>query len=108
MADVVRRRNTRLDAQEIMVVQQMLDRKLSHRKIALQMGVSRGTIGRINRGLCSTDRPVVVKDPPPMMGSGPPRRCPNCGGRVIDGTTEGDCFACQVAKYARDIRRKAR
>ena len=106
MADTAKRRNARLDDQKIIAVQKLLDHGLSHRKIASLVGVSRGSIGRISRGLCCIRSQFDEKNPLPLIGSGPPRRCPNCGAKVIDGTTSGDCFGCQIAKYARDVRRK--
>lgn len=59
----------------------LVDQKLSQRKVARLTGVSRGTIGRIASGQRPDDLTVhaVPEWPEP---SGPPQRCPSCGGMV--------------------------
>jgi hypothetical protein len=56
--------------------------ELSHRKIALRLGVSRGTVNAIasgRRGLHGRDE---VKRRPPHLPTSQPTRCPQCGYRV--------------------------
>ena len=66
--------------------------QLSQRKIALRVGVSRGTVNAIALGR-RPDYPARRGGPsddfiPP---SGPPRRCPGCGAKV-----RMPCLACHV------------
>jgi hypothetical protein len=65
---------------------------LSQRKIAVRMGVSRGTVNAIawgkrpDRGLRARPRPDGF-----IVPSGPPKRCPGCGGMV-----KMPCLLCHV------------
>lgn len=64
----------------------------SRRKIAQQMGVSRGTVNTIAQG----KRPDITckrvsVDPDPAPFSGLPTRCPGCGGMV-----QMPCLLCHV------------
>ena len=67
--------------------------QLSQRKIALHVGVSRGTVHAMARG----KRPEHLREirhrrrSPLITPTGPPRRCPQCGGLV-----QMPCLACQV------------
>jgi hypothetical protein len=66
--------------------------RTSQRKIAKQLGVSRGTVNAIALGK-RPERPPVPPDgedelPPP---DGPVMRCPTCGGLV-----HMPCLACRV------------
>jgi len=76
---------------------------LSQRKIARQVGVSRGTVNAIARGkrpdyeARGRDREDDVVAP-----GGPPARCPTCGGMV-----EMPCLACRV-RAMRESRRRPR
>jgi transcriptional regulator with XRE-family HTH domain len=57
--------------------------KLSHRKIARETGVSRGTIGAIASGKrCVRPQTAFLWDDDLLVPEGPPERCPNCGGMV--------------------------
>jgi transcriptional regulator with XRE-family HTH domain len=72
------------------VVQLLDEKNLSQRAIALETGISRGTIGAIARGerprsLCRRQTAELVFDP------GPPLRCRGCGGLV-----QMPCLLCQV------------
>jgi DNA-binding XRE family transcriptional regulator len=66
--------------------------RLSQRKIAQWTGVSRGTVNAIARGQRADPearrcRGADMVVPP----SGPPRRCPGCGGMV-----QMPCLLCQL------------
>jgi len=66
--------------------------ELSHRKIAEQTGVSRGTVGAIALGR-RPDRDDRRQTFPGDAAAphGPPRRCPGCGGMVLM-----PCLLCHV------------
>jgi len=78
-------------------IQRLLDRgELSHRKIASQLGVSRGTVNSVANGSrarreARRSPPVERFDPP----HGPPRRCPSCG-RLV----QMPCLACGLQKLS--------
>ncbi len=65
--------------------------KLSQRRIARLMKVSRGTVGAVASG----KRPDYKKRRPnaDSMPTGPPRRCPDCGGMVLM-----PCHGCQTRR----------
>ena len=68
--------------------------RLSQRHIARSMGVSRGTVQAIASGRrpdYSTRRPRDRHDT--IFPSGPPRRCPTCGGMV-----QMPCLLCHVRR----------
>jgi hypothetical protein len=72
------------------VVQLLCDNKLSHREIARQTRVSRGTISAIARG----DRPHQLHRKPAdeaAFDPGPPARCRGCGGLV-----QMPCLLCRI------------
>ncbi|NQU24563.1 MAG: helix-turn-helix transcriptional regulator [Candidatus Nealsonbacteria bacterium] len=71
--------------------------RLSQRQIARGLGVSRGTVNAIARGrrpdyAARRSRPSDDFTAP----SGPPRRCPECGGLV-----QMPCLACRVRQLQR-------
>jgi len=68
---------------------------LSHRKIARRMGVSRGTVHTVAVGRPRRIAPPRDERQPVDRHSGPPKRCPECGGLVY--------LPCQLCK-ARRIR----
>jgi len=70
--------------------------QLSHRKIAQQLGVSRGTISAIVRGR----RGLHGKEPVDERRSAKATRCPACGYRVYL-----PCLICSARKY-RDQQQK--
>jgi hypothetical protein len=74
--------------------------RLSQRKIARQLGVSRGTVNAIARG----KRPDYGAHKEPSDGfvapSGPAVRCPGCGGKV-----QMPCLACRL-RMIRDDRQR--
>ena len=70
--------------------------QLSQRQIADRVGVSRGTVNAIAAGRGSHGDRV----PRP---SGPPRRCPGCGGLV-----QMPCVACGVRAILRRQRERQR
>ncbi len=55
--------------------------KWSQRKIARELGTSRGTVGAIAAGH-RPDYSRPTKQKPPIRPIGPPERCPGCGGIV--------------------------
>ena len=60
----------------------LAERRLSQRQIAREMGVSRGTVGKIaadKRPDYSRSRRAGANSLEP---TGPPERCPDCGGKV--------------------------
>jgi transcriptional regulator with XRE-family HTH domain len=74
--------------------------RLSQRRIAERMGVSRGTVNAIARGKRPDYTPVRrAADTNFVPPSGPPTRCPGCGGLV-----RMPCLAC----YVRAIRQRCR
>lgn len=65
----------------------LAQRRLSQRDIARLMRVSRSTVAAIARGKRPRpEAPVVEKRP-----SGPPQRCPTCGGKVYM-----PCHLCRI------------
>jgi transcriptional regulator with XRE-family HTH domain len=58
------------------------EKKLSQRKIARLVGVSRGTIGAIAAGRRPDYAALRKPDDDAEKPSGPPERCPGCGGMV--------------------------
>ena len=77
----------------------LLEKRYSQRKIALRVGVSRGTVNSIATGkrLDYAQRPKAGEGVAGEGGftppSGLPRRCPQCGARVMM-----PCLACHVRK----------
>lgn len=71
--------------------------RLSQRKIARAVGVSRGTVGAIARGQRPERRPRARQRADEVVAPrGPVRRCPECGGLVYT-----PCLACQVRALLR-------
>jgi len=65
---------------------------LSQRRIARQLGVSRGTVHAIARGKRPDYRPRErEQEDDSVSPHGPWRRCPTCGGMV-----QMPCLACRV------------
>jgi transcriptional regulator with XRE-family HTH domain len=57
--------------------------KLSYRKIAQRLGVNRATVGAIAAGRRPDyERLRHVRHDDPLEPTGPPARCPQCGGMV--------------------------
>jgi hypothetical protein len=86
----------------------LLQGSLSHRQIATQLGVSRGTVNAVANGqrAVRNARRAAHRDhfEPPQ---GLPRRCPSCG-RLV----QMPCLACRLqnlaawpAPFANDLRR---
>lgn len=80
----------------IQEVRQMLnDRKLSHRKIADKLKISRGTVGAISSG-----RRGIFGSEPDVEGitlccwNSPPERCRGCGATVYK-----PCVLCSARAY---------
>jgi transcriptional regulator with XRE-family HTH domain len=77
--------------------------KLSHRKIALLTGVSRGTIGAIASGRRPDyQRLRRDREADPLEPAGPPERCPRCGGKVYH-----PCLLCRARSLAARSRKPA-
>jgi hypothetical protein len=83
-------------------IQRLLDQgELSQRKIALRLGVSRGTVNAIALG----KRPDYRARQPSREGEfpspcGPAARCPSCGAMVYM-----PCLACRVRAMKAERRR---
>ena len=76
---------------------------LSQRRIARQVGVSRGTVHAIARGKRSDDRTRKQKQEEEFLSPrGPWGRCPMCGGMV-----QMPCLACRVRAMRAERRRSA-
>jgi hypothetical protein len=74
------------------VEQLLAEGNLSHRKIAREIGVSRGTIGAIASGRRNIQpRPKWFLEDEPFVPDTPPKRCPQCGGMVYM-----PCRACRT------------
>lgn len=93
-------------AQEIIrEIEQLLHRgDLSRRKIAHQLGVSRGTVNAVANGTRARRNarrvgPIDRFEPP----HGPPRRCPTCG-RLV----QMPCLACHLQKLSARRRNASR
>ncbi len=67
--------------------------RLSQRKIARFVGVSRGTIGAIAKGHRPRPRRTEDRWGEPIRPLGPPRRCNGCGGLVYL-----PCLLCRMRK----------
>ncbi len=80
-------------ASVVWAIQELLNEgKLSQRKIARRLGVSRGTVSGIARG--KRRRPPMLPGPPKEWffdSSAQPIRCPGCGGMV-----RMPCLLCHV------------
>jgi hypothetical protein len=76
-------------------IQRLLDLKThSQRKIAILLGVSRGTVGSIASGRHrNSDASPGLHDNEPEEPTGPPARCPGCGGLVYM-----PCLLCRLRK----------
>lgn len=72
--------------------------KYSQRRIARIAGVSRGTVGAIASGK-RRDYATRARDLEPEGPTGPPRRCPGCGGLVYL-----PCRLCHVRKLVGEAR----
>ena len=72
--------------------------KRSHREIARLTGISRGTVGAIASGRRPEYEPLEEDEG--EGPTGPPRRCPNCGGLVFV-----PCRLCRVRKALAGKRR---
>lgn len=78
------------------VKQLLANGQLSHRKIAAKVGVSRGTVGAVARGV--RDERWPKKSDVWETTHGPAQRCPSCGARVYM-----PCRLCKVrAAVARE------
>lgn len=74
-------------------IRSLLDRgELSQREIAVRVGVSRGTVSSIARGIRPNDDATCRgRDIDVVPPSGQPRRCPSCG-RLV----QMPCLACRI------------
>jgi hypothetical protein len=85
-------------------IQRMLtDERLSQRKIAKLTGVSRATVAGVADGsrpdysARQVERQTLLDEP-----TGPPVRCPGCGGRVY-----APCRLCRVRRLKEEARTQA-
>jgi hypothetical protein len=97
-----------IETKTILEVQRLLQEgSLSHRKIAVQTGISRGTVNAIAKDNRRCYRrmwePKKDEDDRPVL---PPSRCSNCGG-----TVHKPCLLCEtrrrIAEGKQTPRRKA-
>lgn len=77
--------------------------KLSQRKIAKHLGISRATVGAIASGKRPDYQPRPREEDDPFQITGPPRRCPGCGGVVYL-----PCRLCYVREMKRKEKQQAR
>lgn len=70
--------------------------RVSQRRIARQLGISRSTVGLIASGRRPDRPPPVAADDDPWADAGPPQRCPTCGGMVYV-----PCRLCRVRELKR-------
>ena len=81
-------------------IRRLLDLKThSQRRIAALLGVSRGTVAAIASGRRATTCRRTQCDDDPAEPSGPPARCPGCGGLVYM-----PCLLCRLRKTERRAR----
>jgi transcriptional regulator with XRE-family HTH domain len=81
-------------------IRQLLEGKLSQRKIARLTGASRGTVAAIASGKRPDHegrRQACEGEPSPS--DGPPQRCPQCGGWVFM-----PCHRCRIERLIRESR----
>ena len=82
-----------LAAKTVVEIQRLLDLKThSQRRIAALLDVSRGSVTTIALGR-RRDVPADIPDDAPAGPSGPPTRCPGCGGLVYM-----PCLLCRLRK----------
>lgn len=67
----------------------LAEKRLSQRKIAVRLGISRGTVHAIACGKRPDCPPRELQEFDRPLG--PPERCPGCGGRVYM-----PCLLCQI------------
>jgi transcriptional regulator with XRE-family HTH domain len=81
-------------AKTIAEIHRLLDLKTySQRQIARLLGVSRGTVGSVALGRRRGDSPRDTGKEDLAESSGPPARCPGCGGLVYM-----PCLLCKLRK----------
>jgi len=86
----------------------LLDGKLSQRKIAARLGVSRGSVSAIASGRRAIYGKSESEERPPATGTwiasrgAGTERCPRCGFRVYM-----PCLVCRTRKYRELLRRRA-
>ncbi len=91
-----------IEQSRIELVERLLaDDKLSQRKIAKLAGVSRGTVAGIADGSRPDYSAQQVVESEVEEPTGPPIRCPGCGGRVY-----APCHLCRVRRIKEEERRK--
>jgi len=69
----------------------LIEERLSQRSVAHQTGVSRGTVHAIAHGKRPDRIPGRDLEKDSLFPTGPARRCPTCGGKVLM-----PCLACQL------------
>lgn len=68
----------------------LFDEGMSQRRVATQVGISRGTVHAIARGK-RTERLHAFREEDSAWPDAPPERCPQCGALVYM-----PCLACRV------------
>ena len=82
-----------LAAKTVIEIQRLLDAKThSQRRIAVLLGVSRGSVAAIASGKRRAELADECDDAP-AEHAGPPARCPGCGGLVYM-----PCLLCRLRK----------
>lgn len=80
----------------------LVEGKLSQRKIARAMGISRGTVGSIAVGKRRDREQSPADEQPSAEPAGPPERCPGCGGTVYM-----PCLLCRARQQQLEPSRPA-
>ncbi len=81
------------DAMIDRVCQLLAEGKLSQRKIARLLGISRGTVGSLAKGKRPHVRKTAWMDEELFDPQGPPARCHGCGGMVYH-----PCHLCRIRR----------
>ncbi len=93
-----------LELARVQEIRQLLaEKRLSQRKIATTLGVSRGTVLAIARGPHARETRPMTREEDLEERIGPVERCPTCGGRVIM-----PCLLCHVRRLQQRQKQRRR